>query len=408
MNVMKRILLVGQDQPLWRELRQSPGRFGNRWVFEFSVAGEHALSLTRQRFFNAVVADAKLPDMAGISLLDEIIVSHPHAVRIVLSEFNDLAETVNCVARVHRHLIKPCDASALSDALDAACAADSWLPNPNARRLLSRLTWVPSPPKQYFAIAEEMASPAASLEAIGKLISTDPSLAAKILQLANAAVLGLHLEVARLDEAVAYLGFDVTRCLVLLAHTFAEFDKLAPEHFSAETLWSHSALVARFAKEVAALHGLSTDEEEQAYTGGLLHDLGKVVLAANLPEKFSQALRRKRRDRITLQSIEAELFGADHAELGACLLGIWGLPVAVVESVGVHHNPSRSSSTRFSPVAAVHIANAFAHQVQSADGENLWEYVDRSYLERVGVANRLEAWSSCCINESYQQVQMGG
>lgn len=354
-----------------------------------------------------MVADSKLSDMPGIHFLDEIMLRQPRAVRIVLSDLDDLPETANCIARVHRHLLKPCDAGTLAEALARALAESSWMPNQEARRLLAHLNWVPSPPRQYFEIAQEMASPTASLESIGELISADPPIAAKILQLANAAVLGLHLEVTRLAEAVAYLGFDVTRSLVLLAHTFAEFEKLVPGQFSAETLWFHSASVARIAKEIASSAGLPAEAEELSYSGGLLHDLGKIVLAANLPDVFSQATARARANNCQLHEAETELIGANHAEVGACLLGIWGLPPALVEAVGFHHNPSCAASTTFGPLGAIHVANALAHHEAGDVGASNPINVDRDYLVRLGVGDHLELWTAHCKAAGQSELQLG-
>ena len=362
---------------------------------------------TRQRNFDAVVADSKLPDMDGISLLNEIMVSYPRAVRVVLSEFDNVADTVNCVARIHRHLLKPCNANTLANALDRALVEATWLPNQEARRLLSHLNWVPSPPRQYFEITREIASPTSSLESIGELISSDPPIAAKILQLANSAVFGLQLEVTSLAEAVGYLGAEVTRSLVLLAHTFAEFEKIVPRGFAAEALWSHSVSVARFAKLIAGVQRLPSDAEEQAYSAGLLHDLGKIVLAANLPDAFSEALSRARETRAELHRIESGLFGANHAEIGACLLGIWSLPNAVVEAVALHHDPSASSSTEFGPVAAVHVANAFGHQWQGEAGTSLLDKLDGNYLKRLGISDQLPVWGKHCRNGAQTEVPCG-
>jgi HD-like signal output (HDOD) protein len=401
---MKRILLVGEDQPLWWELPQSSYWRAKHWCAEVAAAGHEALALSQQQEFDAVVADFKLPDMDGIRLLDELMIVQPRVARIVLSELEDLEGTARCVSRIHRHLLKPCDASTLVRVLGNALSQNAWVPSQKAQRLLSQMHWIPSPPRQYFEIVEEMASPSASLDSIGERISLDPPLAAKILQLSNSAVLGLQLEITRLAEAVGYLGFEVTRSLVLLAHAFAEFEKFVPRYFCAEALWAHSASVARLAREIAGEQGLAPETEEQAYCAGLLHDLGKIVLAANVPQDFSQALSRARESGIELHRMESELLGANHGEIGACLLAIWGLPTPLVEAVGFHHSPSLSSDTLFSPLAAVHVANAWAHQIPGKAETGVVTGLDRNYLNRIGMAESLDGWRDHGRNDAEVSV----
>src|SRR5262249_15122981 len=110
---MKRVLLVGEDQPLWREIRNQPSGFSGQWQAEFAQTGPEALAQAEQGDFDAVVADVQLCDMNGVDLLDEIMRRQPKALRIVVSEHGDLESTVKCIGKAHHHLLKPCDATQL-------------------------------------------------------------------------------------------------------------------------------------------------------------------------------------------------------------------------------------------------------------------------------------------------------
>lgn len=394
---MKRLLCVGEEQPLWQELRSSSPRFSKEWRAEFAQTGPEALAWAEQGNFDAVVADVQLFDMSGVDLLDEIMQRQPNAFRIILSEHGDLESTVRCIGKAHHHLLKPCDVGMLLSALSQGLTPQSWTPGAQVQNLVGKMRWVPSPPNLYFRIALEMESPSASVETIGEIIAQDPPITAKVLQLANSAVFGLQLQVNQPAEAVAYLGLEATRTLVLLAHTFSEFEGLPRVGFSVQELWFHSVLVGQFARHVSLLEQQESELGEQAYAAGLLHDLGKILFAANLPAPFGKAVTVAREEQTNLHEVETRLMGANHAEMGACLLAIWGLPAPIVEAVALHHQPSTATLKAFSPLTAVHAADVFAHQMAPDHPEVIPLQLDQAYLQELGLLDRAEFWRRHCL-----------
>jgi HD-like signal output (HDOD) protein len=393
---MKRVLFVGEDQPLWREIRNHPPGFASQWASTFSQNGSEALALAKKETFDAVVADVQLCDMCGVELLDTILRSQPQAIRVVLSEHGDLQNTVKCIGKAHHHLLKPCDVPMLLNAMNQGMSKDCWVPGKNVQDLIGKLRWVPSPPNVYFRITMEMDSPNASVETIGKIISQDPPTTAKVLQLANSAVFGLQLQVNEPAEAVAYLGLEATRTLVLLAHTFSEFDRLPSMGFSIDDLWFHSVLTGQLARQIASLEQQPPDLTEQAYAAGLLHDLGKVMFAANMPVPFGQAMTLAKKNQTCLHVEESRVFGASHAEVGAVLLAIWGLPSPLVEAVALHHQPSAGTHKDFRALTAVHAADVFAQQTAPDHAGLLPPELDLPYLQELGLVERAEFWRRYC------------
>ncbi|HLH55611.1 MAG TPA: response regulator [Verrucomicrobiae bacterium] len=393
---MRRVLFVGQDQPLWQEIRANSPEFSKQWSSEFRQNAREALALADDGNFDAVVADVQLCDMSGVELLDEFMRRQPQAFRLVLSEQGDLQSTVRCIGKAHHHLLKPCDAAMVADALNQGLGKTAWTPPKAAQDLIGKLRWVPSPPNVYFQIALEMESPAASVETIGKIIAQDPPTTAKVLQLANSAVFGLHMQVNEPAEAVAYLGLEATRTLVLLAHTFSEFDRLPKGGFSVDELWYHSVLVGQLARHIVCLEEQGSELGEQAYAAGLLHDLGKVLFAANLPEPFGQALQLSKAGPMSLHIAERHFLGASHAEVGACLLGIWNLPAPIVQAVGLHHQPSGLKQKSFGVLTAVHAADVFARAMAPAQSGARLPELDLIYLGQLGLIERADFWRKQC------------
>jgi HD-like signal output (HDOD) protein len=263
--------------------------------------------------------------------------------------------------------------------------------------LIARIRYVPSPPAIYSQIATEIGSHDVGVERVGELIARDPAITAKVLQLANSAFFGVRRKVIRPDEAVAYIGLETIKALVLLAHTFSYFDQVQLGGFCVESLWWHSVMTGRFALRIARLEESSEEIADHASAAGLLHDIGQLLFAANLPEAFGQAMIRASEENLGLWEAETLTLGACHGELGGCLLAIWGLPIPVVEAVALHHRPSQSGDRGFGALTAVHAANVIAHQAWSDQPLATQSELDLNYLNALDLAPRVEVWRRHCL-----------
>jgi HD-like signal output (HDOD) protein len=166
-----------------------------------------------------------------------------------------------------------------------------------------------------------------------------------------------------------------------------------------DKLWRHSVAAGKLAERISNAENGDVDLVGQAFTAGMLHDIGKLLLAANLPDEFKQALTKARQDRTPLWEAEQSVLGVTHAELGAYLLGIWGLPVPIIEAVALHHLPARFLSKAFCPLTAVHAANALEHEI-NADNQGLPPArPDLHYLGELELAGRWEHWRALCTEK---------
>jgi HD-like signal output (HDOD) protein/ActR/RegA family two-component response regulator len=360
--------------------------------------GAEALEVVGRQPVAAVVADAKLSDIEGVKFLDSVQERLPQVARILISDFGSVEATVHCVGTAHHHLSRPCDSATLLALIDRTRAFQSGLGNPRLPALLAKLPQLPSPPEIYFQVLEEVQSSDASVERIGELIMQDPALSAKILQLANSAVFGLQLQVIHPAEAVAYLGLEPTKALLLLAHTFSFFEAVRSSCFSLQGLQCHALSVGLFAQRIAEWESPGPEVQGQAFTAGLLHDVGKLLLAANLPDQYDQVLTAGHEQNRPLWEVELEVFGASHAEVGGSVLDRWHLPVPIVEAVTWHHSPGRSPTPHqtFTPLTSVHVANALEHEARPDSALAPSEFLDLNYLQEVSSIERLDDWRSCC------------
>ncbi len=259
-------------------------------------------------------------------------------------------------------------------------------------RLVDEIKTLPSLPALYRELTEVLRSPDASIESTARIISKDMGMTTKILQLVNSPFFGLRTFITSPAKAVAFLGLDQIKPLVLSMQVFSQFRESQHPFFSLEVLWRHGLVTGTSARAIAKEEQASQDLIDAVFTAGLLHDIGILILSTNLPDRYTDALALMLDRGIAEWEAECEVFGASHEEVGGYLLGTWGLSNDIVEAVAFHHEPMRSVSQPFSPLAAVHVANALVEQDEASAMGGTPTSVDADYLASCGLANRLAIW----------------
>jgi HD-like signal output (HDOD) protein len=174
-----------------------------------------------------------------------------------------------------------------------------------------------------------------------------------------------------------------------MAHIFSQYEQVDVKDFSIRALWRHSAAVALYARDIAACEKYDDDTSDACFVSGLLHDIGKLVLAVNLPAEYEAVMHKVHTEKCCLVDTEKEMLGASHAEVGAYLFGLWGFSDAVVEACAYHHFPSDCLSCDVELLTCVHVANMFDHDAQHI---NLGEKLDIGYLKNQGKEAKLSEW----------------
>ena len=391
-NLKKSILFVDDEASL---LELYPLAFEGekeRWNIQIAPGGIQALSIMERGTVDVLVSDMRMPGMDGARLLQEVVRLHPRTSRLIISGFADAEQIAQCLGATHQFMAKPCNLSTLRGTIERVCGLDSLLMDGNLKTLVSQFRTLPSLPSLYFRINQAVSSPDTALEEVGKIISSDPGMTAKILQLGNSAFFGIARQIANPSEAVQYLGIERVRALVLSLHVFSCFEKAQLKGFSIDQALNHCMSTGVVAKLIARMQKVDRTVADEACTAGMLHDIGKVMLAASLPDQYEQAVKLAAEQKVSISDAECEIFGANHSQVGAYLLGLWGLPVTIVEAVAFHHEPQQSASKAFSPLTAVHIANALVREDRSRNGAHADLPIDTGYLAKLGIENRMDAW----------------
>jgi len=388
----KRILFVDDEPNVLAGLQRMLRPLRGEWEVTFAQSGPEALEKLAAAPFDVVVSDMRMPGMDGAALLAEVRQRYPGTVRIVLSGHSDKEMILRSVGPAHQYLAKPCDAETLKDTISRACALRNLLADESLKQVIAQMPSLPSLPAVYAELTRTLNSPDASVQAVGRIIASDVGMTAKILQLVNSAFFGLRRHVSSPAEAAVLLGLETIKALVLSVQVFSEFRAAQLEGFSLEALWKHSLATGAGAKQLAADEKSDGKLVDCALMAGLLHDAGKLVLAAHLGPRYGQTIAAARERGLPLWQAERETLGTTHAEVGAYLLGLWGLPDPIVEAIAFHHEPGRCLAQSFGTLTAIHVADFLDHEMRPEACQTVPSPVDVAYLSRIGAADRLNRW----------------
>jgi HD-like signal output (HDOD) protein len=386
-----RIVFVDDDELVLRSIRRLLRGKEKDWDLVFVTDGHAALRELDRAPVDVIVSDVQMANIGGSKLLAAIQESYPDVARIVLSGETDPRAVCRMVPFAHQYLAKPFDAANLDFTLRRACALRSLLTNPSIRQVVGRSNALPAAPATYLELTQALRNPETSTRQVAAIVERDVGIAARVLQIVSSSFFGSPRSVSTISAAVGYLGLDTVRTLVLaceIVRTFTPSGSLGT--FSIEQFEEHGLRTGRLARSMLE-PGFAADD---GFVAGLLHRVGQLVLASRAPHRFAEVLdRAARTDRTELQ-VEHELLGVTHAQVGAYLLGLWGLRQRVVEAVAYYPRPERLD-TAFGIPTAVHVASILAKDPDAPIGEEPREdmrAIPARHLERLGVLDQLPEW----------------
>ena len=287
----KRVLFVDDEPMVLTGLKRSLRSLRAEWEMVFAAGGKEALAAMDRQAFDIIVTDMRMPGMDGAQLLQEVQKRSPQTLRMVLSGQSDRETILRSVNPAHQFISKPCEGEELKSRLTRAFALKDLLQNPSLRELVTKLDNLPSLPRAYLQLDEELRRPEPSLQRIDELIGADMAMTAKILKLVNSAFFCLPCEISSASHAVQLLGLDTLRTLVLTAHVFERFQSRLLTPDDVQQISEHSLAVSNSARKIAVLEHADQRTQDESFTAGLLHDVGKLILASALEEPYAKVPR---------------------------------------------------------------------------------------------------------------------
>lgn len=323
--------------------------------------------------------------------------------RIILSGYTDLQASLRAVPVAHQFLLKPCDPETLRAGITRATTLGEVLDSRMLTSLVGTLRDLPPLPRVFAELKLALMDPKTTMEQISHIVEQDVAVSAKLLQVVNSAFFGLSRSVTDIKTAVVCLGISVLQDLVLTIEVQRSFtpNELITEEFL-EEFQRHAQLTARFATGIAQ----SLQMSPAVVLAALLHDVGKLVMADRTPAHFVRALAESQEGGLPLFEVEERLIQISHAEVGAYLLSLWGLPSPVVEAVAHHHHPRRVAQTGIDMVFVVYVANLLAHERDALANNSALPEFDMELLEQTGAAARLDDWRKIADVADAKQTQL--
>ncbi len=421
---MRRVLFVDSDPGAARKLQKTLEPMCPEWEIGVAESGEEVLDMMSREPFDVVVPDIRMQGMDGIELLGIVSERYPETVRIIHSELSAPEEALESTMAVHQFLMKPCGAETMKNTIERTCKLRDLLRDDTLKKIVAGIRNLPSVPVLYNLIVSEMQSEEPSIKKVGHLISQDISMSAKILQLVNSSFFALPQKIADPQQAAVYVGIESLKSLVLSLHVFSSISEDADRcGFSLLKMWRHSLRTGRLAADIARAENADSKVVEAAMIAGMLHDIGKLILL-KMPRRYNEVMDLIETTDCSFTAAEYTVMDASHSELGAYLLGLWGLPRNVVETVAFHHNPSKliesmfvmsdepdqdesdeagskdadpefqsveDKTAGFNALTAVHIANAMTMQ-GNCSSETTFPDIDTAYLEKLELTDKLPEW----------------
>ena len=332
---MTSVLLVDDDAFVLDALCDVIAARRPAWEVSKARTTEGALRRLAGGKVDAVVVDIGLDEEDGVTTLEQARKDSPGVFRIVLSGSVDVSERSRAAVAAHRYLSKPCDAARLIEIIEQGLSVRGLLHSDSVRAALGEIGSLPAAPGSYVALTRALEDRRTPLAKIAAIVEQDVAICAKVMQFASSGFFSLGRPVSDVQGAIAYLGLDLLRALVLSAGALRVFQPRGGQHFSAVALAEHGLAVAQAARSLADGRLPTKD----VFVTAMLHDIGKLVLSTHLPREFDAAAARAEATKRPVHVVERELYGYSHAEIGAYLLGLWGLPSTVVEAVAFHHDP---------------------------------------------------------------------
>ena len=354
---MYRILFVHDDLRLCERVTRSLATREPEWEVQSASREDEAWARVREWEPSAIVVAARPPALDGVRLLTRVRDLRTDTVRIIVGVDSDAEHGLRTLRLAHRALPDPFEVPALHEMLKRMLLLSEVVAQPSVRKILAQIGSLPAVPSVYTRLSRRLDDPSTSVYELSEMIAADATLAVQVLRIANSAYFGRHQRVTRIESAAARLGTRLLRSLVLMAEVYGRFPVSPFIAERLEALQEHASLVARIASNLEP----NAPWRDDAFTAGLLHDIGKLLLASNLPDVHTSIVRESERTGLAEFEVETQRLGIHHGTLGACMLGMWGLPSVVMDAARSHHAPLLVIPEKLDAVLAVTIADHLAH-----------------------------------------------
>ncbi|MBI1933843.1 MAG: HDOD domain-containing protein [Ignavibacteriales bacterium] len=369
------ILFVDDDKNIIQGIKRTLHSFESKWNLLYAYGSAEAINILQQNTIDVIISDIRMPGLDGTELLSYVKNFYPKVMRITLSGFANEDIAVKNSRIAHQSISKPTNIENLIIILERADKLRQKLNNDELMQLVNNLDGLPSLPEIYIELENEFKAPILSIDKVSEIILKDPIISAKILQLTNSAFFGSANKIISIKQAVNFLGVKLVQNLVLTIKLFKSFDPDSPFIDYYHKIWEHSNKVANISKQISMIKNLQKHVVEEAYLAGLLHDIGKLILL----EKYKNF---KNIDVNKISELENNYPLNMFPEVGAYLIGLWGLPDTIIEAIAFQQTEKLLNTNDFQISKIIYIADYITKSLD-IDTDNLNENLIDSVIVKL-------------------------
>jgi HD-like signal output (HDOD) protein/ActR/RegA family two-component response regulator len=391
---IKNILVVDDEQNILNAISRQLRPYRDQWNLFFALSGKQALELMATQPIDLIISDMLMPEMLGDELLNKVMLLYPATVRIALSGYADEETLKNGMAAAHQYLSKPCTAEVLREVISQVFKIQACISNPQIIASFGDSRKLPSLPRVYLELNNIMANDGLNTQDVAKILASDMVISAKLLHFINSPYFGVNRIISNLAEAINILGLKKLHSLVLSVHLKNSFVVIEPElEQYMEYLWLDAARTSELAMLISQAENQTDDRPDQAFLGGVLHNLGLLMFMSNGGDKLKSLLEKVKTTTLPIEDIETSIYGFTRFEAAAYLLSLWKIPPRIIESVLLQNKPNETEYNGMNALTAVHAAACLLKPSVMTEYEQLFAMeLDTEYLQRINKLDRLTEW----------------
>ncbi|QPK65289.1 HDOD domain-containing protein [Methylomonas sp. LL1] len=392
----KNILFVDDNEQVINGIQRQLRPYREQWTLFFAHGGAEALQLMAQQPIDLIVSDMLMPEMRGDELLKKVSELYPGTVRMILSGYADEETLKSGLEVAHQHISKPCGAETLREVISQIFKIQACVSNPRIIDGIGDPNKLPSLPKIYRELNAAMADENTTCGDLANIFARDMVLSAKLLQLVNSPYFGLKRVVSNLTEAINLIGIKKLNNLVLSVHVKAAFPVNSPEtERYMQYIWQDAGRTAELARLIALSENQLEDRPDQAYLGGLLHNMGLLIFLSRGGDQLKTLMEQVKNTDTALEQLEMAIFGFTRSEAAAYLLSLWKIPPRIIEAILLQNTPNDTAYDGVNALTAVHVAACLLKPPVTEGYDRLFDMkLDTDYLQRIGKIERLPDWET--------------
>ncbi len=388
------ILFVDDEQKVLDGLRRPLRFMHKKWDMHFATSGLQGLEILAGQKMDLVVSDMYMPEMDGAEFLRRVWTLYPYTIRTILSGNSDKSLILKTLKPAHKFLHKPCSPETLISWVNNILFFRKILPNKELQERFNGIGALPTQPLFQALLFEAIAHDKS--QEVGAIIPYDVSMAANLLKVTLNNFFVKSFGLPSLSDSAEMIGMDLLYQIVSSRDIFAEYNDAQFKGFSIIKQWRHCLRTAKYAAIIASRESSDPAFVNACYLAGLFHDLGKLLLVTAYPHEYSEVLDHFSRQKQSLWSLETSAMGCCHGMAGAYLLGIWGLPMEIIEAVAFHERPSALKKFVISPLCIVHVANVLDHLFLRFTKNAPIRQLDLVFLQQTISKDKLQTWKNLC------------